>query len=92
LLFPWGAVFLGSAQSNGLVAARTAIDRMRGKEAKVTRIQFDSDEAIALTTIERYPELTSPSPRLGSRNKPLVNDLPPDLQEALRIWLAGNQA
>ena len=64
---------------------------MRGKEAKVTRIQFDS-EAIALITIERYPELTSPSPRLGSRNKPLVNDLPPDLQEALRIWLAGNQA
>jgi hypothetical protein len=55
LLFPWGAVFLGSARSNGLVAARTAIDRMRGKEAKVTRIQFDSEEAIALTTIERYP-------------------------------------
>jgi hypothetical protein len=63
---------------------------MRGKEAKVTRIQFDSDEAVAVIMIERYPELTSPSPRLGSRNKPLVNDLPPDLKG--RIWLAGNQA
>jgi hypothetical protein len=65
---------------------------MRGKEANVTRIQFGSDEAIALITIEYYPELTSPSPRLGSRNKPLVNDRPPDLQSALRVWLAGNQA
>jgi hypothetical protein len=31
---------------------------MRGKEANVTRIQFGSDEAIALIMIECYPELT----------------------------------
>ena len=58
--------------------------------AKVTEFTFDSVDGKAFIVVERDPDDgTSP---LSSRQKPDPKDLPEDLRESLRVWLAGNQS
>ncbi len=58
-------------------------------EPKVTDFSFSSSEGVALIKVERQPDYTG----LNARDqKPRPDDVPPDIRDALRVWLAGNQA
>lgn len=60
-------------------------------DPKVTELLYTSEDGgIFQLTVRRRPEdFGSP---MVKREKPNPSDMPPDIAQAIRVWLAGNQS
>jgi len=61
-------------------------------DPKVTEFVYTSEDGgIFQLTVRRRPEVHIASP-LTKPVTPTAGDVPPDIAQAIRVWLAGNQA